>query len=736
MMVRPDQSIVTALSGPCEIGPSISRSLYIDSYSSIDCIGSGLDSYKGAHAFMQWADGNAAPVYHFDTSKSIAQLIDDGVFQEVIPVSVAAINGIYGRSARNSMAGTPDSSLKSVKGDGHCPAESPDVGSSYPPTIGSGNDSKGITRESVRGDGSAPADIKVNSFDMNESADISGGDSPEKKVDATRKPRITVVYEDYGDKTSHRPPDFVITRDGIVQVIRNPEHGIKNEIVIQLQRMPGEIGPPTLEQQVVVDGLVHYLAERLKERTSSRTPVELEDSQGLVAPGTRNGANVQSIGSESNLGTPVQDQVQQMNRFNGSGRGTMTPAEAQEIIPQTDAPRLPAESLQLAALKDAIASFYTRSEKEPYTAVQHRRDRGYGVGRYAFTAAGIMNWLLGLTDEDLEEIEMLEATGKDTKSGKAVKIPRGTASKMRASRNAARGKGAIVDPEAREFLEFLKQLNDGKDSPSDSAIREHLSAGLQEVIAGDLLTRFAEEGREGAKVNIGKIALAMHLGEFPSQAELSKPEHVSFMHAAEQAYALSLKSSSSNNDAIEWHESNGRILSDPNDYFFTQFRNPKWNPNGPARSNNCGPASLAMALKALGKAGDGDPQKLIEQSRVIMTGRGGNSLTNNSQILRGARQAGLQGETVSGASSFDTALDAGKMIVALGNPGKSYGNRLTSSQYSKYNGGHYILVVGKEQDQQGRKQYIINDPLSRIGKLSISEREMRAYGQSGVAVWA
>ncbi|HEY9784756.1 MAG TPA: hypothetical protein V6D17_05075, partial [Candidatus Obscuribacterales bacterium] len=78
----------------------------------------------------------------------------------------------------------------------------------------------------------------------------------------------------------------------------------------------------------------------------------------------------------------------------------------------------------------------------------------------------------------------------------------------------------------------------------------------------------------------------------------------------------------------------------------------------------------------------------------------------------------------------------GKMIVALGNPGRSYGNRLSRAEYSKFNGGHYILVVGAQQDENGSKRYVINDPLSRIGTLTISEREMRAYGESGVAVWA
>ncbi len=174
--------------------------------------------------------------------------------------------------------------------------------------------------------------------------------------------------------------------------------------------------------------------------------------------------------------------------------------------------------------------------------------------------------------------------------------------------------------------------------------------------------------------------------------------------------------------------SKGSSITDPNGYFMTQFYDPKWNPNGPSASLNCGPTSLAMALKHFGKTlNEGDShnsEHLIESSRFAMTGSNDNTITTYDQIQHGAQVEGLSAEAVNGLEGVREALDQGKMVIAGGNPESigAYGNNLSSSDYSHYNGDHVILIVGRKGNS-----YIINDPLSRIGSITVSESEIQSF---------
>lgn len=177
-------------------------------------------------------------------------------------------------------------------------------------------------------------------------------------------------------------------------------------------------------------------------------------------------------------------------------------------------------------------------------------------------------------------------------------------------------------------------------------------------------------------------------------------------------------------------------VGDPMSYFFCQFQNDRFNPTGPSSSSNCGPASLAMALKAFGLTDGSDVEATIEKTRQAMTGSNDiHSGTDVSQVVQGAHAFGAQAQAVSGLGAVEQALADGKLVVAAGDP-VVYEGRFTGAQTAKYDGGHFILVVGRDADGN----FLVNDPLSRVGTLTITRDELQGYlayqgWNSAVAVW-
>jgi hypothetical protein len=187
------------------------------------------------------------------------------------------------------------------------------------------------------------------------------------------------------------------------------------------------------------------------------------------------------------------------------------------------------------------------------------------------------------------------------------------------------------------------------------------------------------------------------------------------------------------------------VPQDSNAYHITQFTS-AFNPHGPDSSNNCGPASLAMAMLAFGvipeNINPNNRQEIVKAARFAMTeNTDPEDLTNDSEVRNGADKVGLHAENVDGIEGITRAIDQGKLVVAGGNPihyeralklnGTHYGNG------GQYDGGHFILIVGRHGDD-----FIINDPMSRIGKLTVSKDLLTSYikdskggDNNGTALW-
>jgi hypothetical protein len=159
-------------------------------------------------------------------------------------------------------------------------------------------------------------------------------------------------------------------------------------------------------------------------------------------------------------------------------------------------------------------------------------------------------------------------------------------------------------------------------------------------------------------------------------------------------------------------------LSRTEAFYITQYYHKRWNPTQRRANNaNCGPTSLAMALRAFGEVPAGvddaqDPASLIRYVRKAMTGQvDEGAWTYPVQVAEGARKLGLNSKVVFGFARIKEAMaQPGRMMVINVNPSPAYADQLVYP----YDGGHFALLTGIEGDRA-----YVNDPLGK-GPIVIS----------------
>jgi hypothetical protein len=180
-------------------------------------------------------------------------------------------------------------------------------------------------------------------------------------------------------------------------------------------------------------------------------------------------------------------------------------------------------------------------------------------------------------------------------------------------------------------------------------------------------------------------------------------------------------------------------LSAANQHFLTQWGGTKWNGvNGaPAGYEDCGPTSGVMALSVLGLGPNpnaSNAEGLINQMRDLT--RGGHTTqssgTTDSQMVTGLRAAGAKANTIDPTiNSVDQALQNGPVIIS-GDPWKAWGGAM-SSQGNYMNGhdpgNHFVTIMGRTADGQ----YIVGDPLSKSGAITVSAQQIQQFWNDGGA---
>ena len=209
-------------------------------------------------------------------------------------------------------------------------------------------------------------------------------------------------------------------------------------------------------------------------------------------------------------------------------------------------------------------------------------------------------------------------------------------------------------------------------------------------------------------------------------------------------------------------------LANPNSIFKRQGYSAKFNPRPDElhdgkvvrsySNGNCGPTSLAMAVKAFGLEEArvrGNPEDSIDLARNAMTLKSdprnprawdtiqepaSNDVgTVQAQMIRGAKRLGLQVQSLpinhqNPLGALDAAFARGQMVLLSGQPGQpgsghtAYENAMRTRSGDtgyEYDKGHSILVMGK--DATGR--YLVMDPLSRNGVVHMTAAELGTFEQ-------
>lgn len=156
---------------------------------------------------------------------------------------------------------------------------------------------------------------------------------------------------------------------------------------------------------------------------------------------------------------------------------------------------------------------------------------------------------------------------------------------------------------------------------------------------------------------------------------------------------------------------------------------------------NCGPASVTTALRLIGldiPGFKGDRTgAVLDQARILGTGKNDYSVgTTDTELERMIEASGGRWSESNNLGEMLGWVREGVPVILAGNPINSWNKRYSANEVYPYDGGHWVTVSGVDE---ASGHYIVNDPLSQIGPILVSESELQTYmnshGGLGIAVF-
>ena len=175
----------------------------------------------------------------------------------------------------------------------------------------------------------------------------------------------------------------------------------------------------------------------------------------------------------------------------------------------------------------------------------------------------------------------------------------------------------------------------------------------------------------------------------------------------------------------------GKRKFTPQSVHMVQFRNSTYNPDGPSSSGNCAVVATVMALRLAGHEIPGftgqRSNEVITKARVI--GTGANNFHDGTNIDELKKIVTAAGGTYETSQNIETSMKwarEGAPVVLSGNSSRAWGKDFDRAQVSKFDGGHSVTLTYDKDINS----YVVNDSLSKIGPLAVTETEVRAYASA------
>lgn len=182
---------------------------------------------------------------------------------------------------------------------------------------------------------------------------------------------------------------------------------------------------------------------------------------------------------------------------------------------------------------------------------------------------------------------------------------------------------------------------------------------------------------------------------------------------------------------------------DPARIHISQVADEVYNAGSPNATANCGPASVIMAIRLVGRPVPGEDrlrgEDLVLHVRQLATG-GTDRLTgtHNLHLQRVLELSGCRWTVLHDVRDILRRVrDRGEPVIMAGNPAvpAAYPARFPYYDVRRYDSGHWIVVSRYVRE---RGTYVINDPQSTIGPIEVTAQELVAFdsrdGGFGIAV--
>ena len=363
-------------------------------------------------------------------------------------------------------------------------------------------------------------------------------------------PQVLITYADTA-KDQSRTPDFIVRKDGRIEAAGDFDSTARKQVVIQVERQAGSTANPEQAQQKSIDELVQYVHGRMSANSEvARRGLDINDEYGLmsdsltkkIAAGQLKAADsaVNANADRSGYSPESQRMMSDMNRFTPGSSGSMSPREVGDYFPRRDVGQQRDETNKVAHAKNAVAGMFNPDKTAPYETVRVLPPpMGLAIGRYGLTHRNFSTWFSLEGEDEYNEGNIAGIMAKLAKKGKVSKE---FAAKFQDKNFAAK------------FVGAMKRMEEGK-SLTGEEMRTLFPKELQERVATDTVDKMLKD----AGGDVGKTALALHLGKEPGQLtgeDLNNKANKDYMSGAVKLAQLSeMRRELGQGDRVDWQVS-------------------------------------------------------------------------------------------------------------------------------------------------------------------------------------